>query len=313
MNMVVLVLLSILLIGCSPHSNYESDVFSGNKINQQNLQEVATIDENIIDFAQDLYSEAHLQISEKHVFAGEELELVDNSRGDLSFIDYPDTQFFVTYCDSMAGKVMTWTIEKKYERLRGKGSCKKFYTCEVNGEVDGAIMYFVKNKHPFYKVEKHYLTNEGFEEYREIYKTFISEDNAISIDRSSLYDPTRGLTYRSYSHPIHVKFENHGDKVKTYDINKLSLVVNGQSYDAKVIKVKNRRKVSHEKIVLSPGEIYEEDIVVKIRLLRGYNEEHVLGSIFSIDGHHFTNFKETDSYGMDKIEHDNSIQRTAYR
>jgi len=317
MKIFFLGLVSILLIGCSSHSNYEPDVFSGGRDNHQNLKEIAAIDEDVIDFAQDVYVEAPIETSDTHVFVDEELELVDNFGSDISSIDYPDTHFFVTYCDSMSGKVMTWTIQKKYERLRGKGAGKIFYTCEVNGEVDGALMYFLKNKHPFYKVEKHYLTNEGFKKYRELYKTFISKDDAceneeLSIDRSSLYDPKQGLIYRSYSHPVHVKLENHGDKVRTYDINKFSLVVNGKTYDAQVIKVKNRRKVSHEKIVLLPGEIYEEDIVVKIRLLIGYNEEHVLGSTFSIDGHKFTNFKEADSYDIDKIGYGDSIQITAY-
>ena len=311
-------LVSILLIGCSSHSNYEPDVFSGGRVNHQNLHEIATIDEDIMDFAQDVYVEAPIEISDTHVFVNEELELPDNYGSDISYIDYPDTHFFVTYCDSISGKVMTWTIQKKYERLRGRGIGKKFYTCEVNGEVDGAIMYFVKSKYPHYKVEKHYLTNEGFKKYRELYKTFISKDDTceneeLSIDRSSLYDPIRGLTYRSYSHPIHLKFENRGDKVKTYDINKLSLTINGQSYETKVIKVKNKRKISHEKIVLSPGEIYEDDVVVKIRLLRGYNEEHVLGSNLSIDGHQFTNFKEADSYDIDKIGHGDSVQITSYQ
>ena len=75
------------------------------------------------------------------------------------------------------------------------------------------------------------------------------------------------------------------------------MVVNDKSYDATVIRVKGR-STSQEKIVLSPDEIYEEDIVVKIRLLIGCCEEHVLGSTFSIDGQQLTNFKETDSYDM---------------
>jgi len=310
MKMVVLALLSILLIGCSSHSNYEPDIFSGNKINHQNLQEVATIDENIIDFAQDLYAETPEKITDEHIFIGDEFELIDTLKHP-SAIDYPDTQFFVTYCDSLGGEVMNWEIEKKYERLRGQGCYKKFYTCEVNGEVDGAIAYFVQHKTPFYRVEKHYLTNQKFKEYRDYYSTFFSEDGGVSIDRNSLYDPKRGQTYRSYSHPIHIKIKNDSNEVKTYDINNISLVVNGKSYDTKLIKIKNKRKISNEKIVLSPGAVFEEDIVVKVRLLRGFGEEHVLGSTFSIDGNEYTNFNVRDSYDMEKIKYDNSIQTSA--
>ena len=311
MKRVLLFLIFISLIGCAQHSEYEADVFDGSKINHQNLQEIADIDEDIIDFAQDLYSENPEEISGKHVFVGHEHELIDDLNHPNA-IDYPDTQFFVTYCDSLDGEVMNWTIEKKYERLRGQGGFKKFYTCEVNGEVDGALAYFIEHKPPFYRVEKHYLTNQKFKEYRDYYSTFFSEDGGLSIDRSALYDPKRGQIYRSYSHPIHVKIQNDSNQVKTYDINNISLAVNGKNYDAKLIKVKNRRKVSHEKIVLSPGEVYEEDIVVKVRLLRGFGEEHVLGSTFSVDGHEYTNFTVRDSYEMNKKKHDNSIQRTAY-
>lgn len=311
MKRVLLFLLFISLIGCAQHAEYDADVFDGSKINHQNLQEIADIDEDIIDFAQDLYSENPEEISGKHVFVGHEHELIDDLNHP-SAIDYPDTQFFVTYCDSLDGEVMNWTIEKKYERLRGQGGFKKFYTCEVNGEVDGALAYFIEHKPPFYRVEKHYLTNQKFKEYRDYYSTFFSEDGGLSIDRSALYDPKRGQIYRSYSHPIHVKILNDSNQVKTYDINNISLAVNGKNYDAKLIKVKNRKKVSHEKIVLSPGEVYEEDIVVKVRLLRGFGEEHVLGSTFSVDGHDYTNFGLRDSYEMEKTKYDNSIQRTAY-
>jgi len=310
MKRVLLFLILILLIGCAQRAEYGADVFDGAKINHQNVEEIAEIDRDIIDFAQDLYSEDAEEISAKHVFASEVHELIDSLKHP-SAIDYPDTQFFVTYCDSLRGEVMNWVIEKKYERLRGQGCYKKFYTCEVNGEVDGAIAYFVEHKSPFYRVEKHYLTNHKFKEYRDYYSTFFSEDGGVSVDRNSLYDPKRGQIYRSYSHPIHVKIKNDSKEVKTYDINNISLAVNGKSYDTKLIKIKNKRKISHEKIVLSPGDVFEEDLVVKVRLIRGFGEEHVLGSTFSIDGNEYTNFKVRDSYDMEKIKYDNSIQRNA--
>lgn len=305
-------LMLIILTGCSQTTVYEKDVYNDGRVNRTNVLEIAEVDNDLVEFSKDIYLKNPDMATAEHAYVGDEYELID-SLDHPNAIDYPDTHFFRIYCDSLSGKVMNWTVHKNYERLRGQGGFKKFYTCEVDGEVDGAIAYFVEHKPPFYRVEKHYLTNEKFEEYRNYYSTFFSEDGGLSIDRSALYDPRNGQLYRSYSHPIHLRIENDSNTTKTYDINDIYLVVNGKSYDTKLIKVENRRKVPHEEIVLSPGEIFEEDIIVKVRLLRGFNEEHVLSSEFTIDGVVHKNFNLRDNYEIQKVEFDNTFQRTAFQ
>ena len=125
MKRVLLFLILVLLIGCAQRAEYEADVFDGAKINHQNVEEIAEIDRDIIDFAQDLYSEDAEEISAKHVLASEVHELIDSLKHP-SAIDYPDTQFFITYCDSLGGEVMNWEIEKNTSACADKAATRNF-------------------------------------------------------------------------------------------------------------------------------------------------------------------------------------------
>jgi hypothetical protein len=67
---------ALLLAGCS-QVLYEPTVFNGKQINQNNLIEIAEIDEGILDYAQDLYSDEPEEISDSQVLIGSELQLAD--------------------------------------------------------------------------------------------------------------------------------------------------------------------------------------------------------------------------------------------
>lgn len=312
MYQVISCLIVLSLVGCSRHA-YEPSVLNNGQIDKKNLMEIAEIDENIIEYAQDVYLTEPEEMTEDYVLPGSELELIEHFNHDTDFANFVDTHFLTTYCDSRGGTVLNWKIAKEHERLRGVGIKREFYTCEVNSKVESALLYDIKKKGPFVKIEKKYLTDQEFEKYQTYYKQYTSSDGTIAIDKSSLYDPENGFHYKSYSHPVFIHLKNTDSEKTSHDINNISILLGDKEIDTSTYDRETRQKDSCKKVVLSPGETHKEEIVVKTTGLKKIRPKDIYNITFVIDGQTYSNFEETDPYHREKIPLEQSQEILAFQ
>ena len=299
MRLLITGLNALLLVGCS-QLLYEPSVINGKQINKDNLMEIAEIDEHILDYAQDLYSNEPEKISNSHIFIGSELELADQFNQDSNLSSYIDTKFLMTFCDSRGGDVMNWVIDKNYENLRAGQVRKEFYTCEVDGVVDAALLYDIKFKGHFVKIDKIYMTNKEFEDYKKYYVQFETYDGKITIDKSSLYDPANGSNCRTCSQAIFVDLSNRKQIKKLDEIEKISIVIGDEKHDAFIKKTVSNQRDGFDGRSFEKGIEHKEELAVRIQGIKEYKVEDVLDSVIVIDGHEYGNFKEVDPYQRDK-------------
>ena len=290
---------ALLLAGCS-QVLYEPMVFDGEQINKENLIEIAEIDEGILDYAQDLYSDEPEEISDSQVLIGSELELADRFKQDSNLSSYIDTKFLMTYCDSRGGDVLNWIIDKEYEHLRKGQVRKEFYTCEIDGFVDAALLYDIKFTGPFVKIDKRYMTTVEFEECRKKYVQLETDDGKITVDKKSLYDPGKASKCRTCSQPFFVDFSNRGQSGQLDEVEKISIIIGAETHDAFIQNIGSIKIDNYDENLFEKGIEHKEEIAVKIKGIKKYKAEDVLDSIIVIDGHEYGNFKEVDPYQRDK-------------
>ena len=287
----------LFLVGCS-QVYYEPTVVDEEKINHDNLTEIALIDDDILDYAQDLYSSEPEEVSNSKVLIGSELELVDDFNHDSTLWNYIDTIFISTYCESRGGSVLNWIIDKEYEHLRSGQVRKEIYTCEVDGEVDAALLYDIKFKGPHVKIVKTYMTNYEFEQFRNNYVQLETDDGKISIDKSSLYDANNGSKCRTCSHAFFVDLSNNKKNGQLDKEDKISIIIGDQEYD---VFVKNMHFVNdNNKKSFKKGIEHKDELAVKIKGIKEFKTEHILDSVIVISGQEYGNFKEVDPYQRDK-------------
>lgn len=287
----------LFLVGCSQVC-YEPTLVDEGKINTDNLTEIAQIDEDILDYAQDLYSSEPEKISNSKVLIGSELELVEDFNHDSTLWNYIDTIFISTYCDSRGGSVLNWIIDKNYEHLRSGQVRKELYTCEVDGVVDAALLYDIKYKGPHVKIEKTYMTNYEFEEFKNNYVQLETDDGKISIDKSSLYDPNNGSKCRTCSHAFFVDLSNSQKNGPLDKEDKISIIIGDEEYD---FWVRNLESVNYNNNKsFENGIEHKDELAVKIKGIKELKTEHILDSVIVIGGQEYGNFQEVDPYQRDK-------------
>lgn len=290
---------ALLLVGCS-QVLYEPMVFDGEQINKENLIEIAEIDENILDYAQDLYSDEPEEVSDSQVLIGSELELADHFKQDSNLSSFIDTKFLATYCDSRGGDVLNWMIDKEYEHLREGQVRKEFYTCEISGFVEAALLYDITFTGPFVKIDKRYMTTDEFEECRKKYVQLETDDGKITVDKKSLYDPAEGSKCRTCSQPFFVDLSNNGQSGQLGEIEKISIIIGAETHDAFIQNIGNIKIDNYDENYFEKGIERKEEIAVRIKGIEKYQTEDVLDSIIVINGHEYGNFKEVDPYQRDK-------------
>ncbi|MBW2520079.1 MAG: hypothetical protein JRD88_06980 [Deltaproteobacteria bacterium] len=293
-------LLALALVGCA--GKYDPSVVQSDGIKTANLKEIAEIDESIIDFAQDVYLDNHDYKVNQYVIADSETLIAQTLGYDIRSIDYIDTEFFKTYCESRDGDVYRWVIEKAYERLWGRGVGKKFYTCEVDSEVEAALVYEVGKSGPFYKIDKIYLTNQGFEKYREYYKAFMDTEEMVFIDKGTLYSPNNGLMYASYMHPFFLSLENTSEQDLIYKLDNISIQIGDSKITPKLVELNSSPVKSRNELIIKPGDKLTAELSLKMPGLNKIKVDDVLNSVIVINGREHTQFIEIDSYQREKVK-----------
>jgi len=289
----------LLLAGCS-QVLYEPMVFDGEKINKDSLIEIAQNEENIIDYAQCLYSNEPEESSDSQVLIGSVLVPVEDFNQDSNLSSYIDTKFIATYCDSRGGNVLNWIIDKNYEHMRSGQVRKELYTCEIDDVVDAALLYDIKFNGKFVKIEKTYMTNEKFEEFRKYYLQLETHDGKIAIDKSSLYDPVNGSKCKTCSNAFFVDLSKKEESGQFDDVKNISIIIGDEVHDVIIKNIESINIDIYDYNSFEKGIEHKEEIAVKIKGKKEFKAEDVLDSVIVIDGHEYSNFKEVDPYQRDK-------------
>lgn|GEM_PF-4259954 len=308
----------IFMYGCiTPY--FKEGILKDNKIQQEYIQNLTIQSSDIFDFIQKIYVTPP-------VIEGDYM-VVSKTFSNRSSVDYWDTDVFKKYCDSKNGKLFSLRINRNFYAFSGfNGISKALYTCEINKEVDAALIYEVygrgygySGQYP-YEIYKKYAKKEGFYKLIGEFKLegFTSDKKVITlpatlINKKHISDQYSFLFY----------YKNDTDKPQTFDfLNSSYITIKGVRYDIDfsygnepinwlfyqwadssnygVFVGEEGKKLS--KLKFNPAQKIYGEVTFKIPGLTSLKEEDLSDLIIIIDGRTYTNFKKMSYYKLYRQE-----------
>lgn len=229
---------SLLLSACTSlaPAKFKEGLIVNNQIQYANIEAIARSSRDAVDFA----SKVYIRPSDKkepgaHIV--EKFWVADKSFVDQKRYNNEDRQVFSTYCKSKNGELFQWDTDSGstfYGRFRGIN--KRFITCEVNSEIESALLHESYGRdstvYPFETfttfangsyVEK--LFTEGK------VKGYTSSNGMITLPQTKLYDPTDRFRSASDSYSVIFNFQNTTSRPIEINLLNSYVMVNGSRYD----------------------------------------------------------------------------------
>lgn len=312
-------LLIIFMYGCiTPY--FKEGVLKDNRIQQEYIQNLAKQSSDIFDFIQKIYATSPIVEGEYMV--------VSKAISERSSLNYWDTNVFREYCNSKNGKLFSLSFNRNYYAFSGfNGISKAFYTCEINNEIDAALIYEVygrgyaySGQYP-YEIYKKYTKKEGFYKLISEFKLegFTSDNKIITIPATQVNK--KHVISDQYSFLFYYK--NNTDKPQTFDfLNSSYVTIRGVKYDINfsdgkepinwlfyqwadasnygVFVGEEGKKLS--KLRFNPTQKIYGEVAFRIPGLTSLKEEDLSDFVIVIDGKAYTNFKKMSYYELFKQE-----------
>lgn len=229
---------SLLLSACSSlaPSKFKEGLVVNNQVQYAIIEDIARSSRDALDFS----SKVYIRPSDKK---DPDAHVVEKFWvGDKSFVDQKrynneDRQVFSTYCKSKNGEMFQWDADggtTQYGQFRGIN--KRFITCEVNSEIESALL------HESYGRESTVYPFETFTTYangsyvEKLFKEgkvkgYMSSNGMITLPQTRLYDTADKVRFVSDTYTVIFNFHNTTSRPVEINLLNSYATVSGSRYD----------------------------------------------------------------------------------
>lgn len=310
-----------LLSSCILPPHFKDEVIVNNKLQLTYIRNIARQSSDIFDFVQKIYATISVDREYRVVHQAISKKLSIDDLFAYSWTDWDsyawDRDVFKEYCSVKNGKVFSLELFSGSGISYFWGISRKFYTCEINGEVDAALIYEVykgnSGEYP-YEIIKKYSKKEGFYKLLKEYKLegFTSNDMVITIPLTQINRPLKSDEY-----VLIFNYYNNTSAPEIFDFLNTNYVnIKGLRYDIDFRLESEPKKVKwtsfnpeafvtkgdFSKVRVQPKQNVTGIIAFRIPSVISLKEEDLSDLVISIDNRIYTNFKKVFLYEVLKKE-----------
>jgi hypothetical protein len=221
--------------GMYGHS-YQEGVMQNNILREGYVASVSKSSQDIFSFTRSIFGKTPNSSSDQFVLLDD--GVADRVFGDIN--DSLDTNIFKIYCSEKGGEVFRWSILGDWHAYSGfRGLSKTFFTCEIEQQVRGVLLYEDFGRGPKYLGPSPYNlkltigTGKFFSDLIKEYKLegFASANKMVTIPLAKLIEQKPKTEPTSDKYSLLFYFKN--DTRKPVDINILDtyIIFNGKRYN----------------------------------------------------------------------------------
>jgi hypothetical protein len=232
------VAISLFLGACSSLApvKFKEGLVVNNQVQYTNIEDLARSSSNAVDFASKVYiGKSDKKDADSYVV--DKFWVADKSYVDQKRYNKEDRQVFSTYCKSKNGEIFQWDADSRtsqYGQFRGIN--KRFVTCEVNSEIESAMI------HESYGRDSTVFPFETFTTFANgIYveklfregkvKGYTSSNGIITLPQSKLYDTADKVRFVSDTFTVIFNYQNTSTRPVEINLMNSYATINGSRYD----------------------------------------------------------------------------------
>lgn len=209
---------------------FKDGVIQDKMLQQETVKKAAGKSIDIFSFIDNIYQAKVVKNSPDYAYIGDNVLTKKKP-----FSNLWESNIFPLYCASKGGKVFQWNLP-----VVTYGTADFVLSCEVNGQVDTAMLDFIKKDNSVYPYSHGiaYVTAEGFKQYLDKHR-FYSYVDATGMVAVKALDPsmrgkknggTRQIP-RSFRYEVALNISNKTNSPQQYDLTAMKLFVGEQVFD----------------------------------------------------------------------------------